>query len=350
MPTAKRLPSGSYRCRVYVREDKIKQPDGTIKRKKIYKSFTAKTKREAEYLAMEYTMDRQIINDCELTIGEAIDKYIENRSGVLSPSTIREYKRCRNKVFQEIMDIKINSITQEQIQIEINKEALNHSPKTVRNRHGLLSAVLKTYRPNFALNTQLPKKERVELYIPSNSEIETLLNFVRGSEMEIPILLAAFGPMRRGEICALDSSHVNGNDVFVEYALAQDDNNIWIKKAPKSSAGKRHILYPDFVAEKLKGIEGNITQLNPDMITKRFEHILKNAGLNHFRFHDLRHYCASAQHALGVPDAYIMERGGWENDTTLKNIYRHAMNDTGKEMNKKINQHFDDMTRNMTQK
>ncbi|MCB7523198.1 tyrosine-type recombinase/integrase [[Clostridium] hylemonae] len=58
--------------------------------------------------------------------------------------------------------------------------------------------------------------------------------------------------------------------------------------------------------------------------------MFKQAGLNHFRFHDLRHYSASIQHALGIPDAYIMERGGWETDGTLKSIYRHTLKDKKK--------------------
>ena len=42
--------------------------------------------------------------------------------------------------------------------------------------------------------------------------------------MEIPILLAAFGPIRRSEICALDSDHINGNIVHVEYAMVQNED------------------------------------------------------------------------------------------------------------------------------
>lgn len=49
--------------------------------------------------------------------------------------------------------------------------------------------------------------------------------------------------------------------------------------------------------------------LNPqkEWVVKRFTDILKKVGLPHFRFHDLRHYCASIRHALGIPDAYIMQ-------------------------------------------
>lgn len=50
MPKAKKLPSGNYRCRVFSHTDS----EG----KKIYKSFTAPTKRQAELLAVEWKIRR----------------------------------------------------------------------------------------------------------------------------------------------------------------------------------------------------------------------------------------------------------------------------------------------------
>lgn len=61
------------------------------------------------------------------------------------------------------------------------------------------------------------------------------------------------------------------------------------------------------------------------------------------RFHDLRHYSASIQHALGIPDAYIMQRGGWQTDGVLKSVYPHAMSDRQEEMNTRTNAHFSEL-------
>ena len=47
----------------------------------------------------------------------------------------------------------------------------------------------------------------------------------------------------------------------------------------------------------------------------------------YFRFHDFRHYSASIMHAIGIPDVYIMQRGGWSSDKTLKKVYRNALED-----------------------
>lgn len=347
MATAKKLPSGTWRVLVFSHFESKIQPDGTIKKKRIYKTFTCDTpgpkgKRLCEQMAAEWaaTKEQHTVSN-NFTIGEAIDKYIEQRTAVLSPSTIKEYKASRKRDLQCLMDIKLNSITQEQIQLAINQECLSHSPKSVRNMHGLLTAAIGAFRPDFVIRTDLPKKVRPSLYIPSDDDVKRIIQFVQGTEMEIPILLAAFGPMRRSEICALDSDHVNGNIVHVEYAMVQDENKNWVIKAPKSFAGDRFIDFPDFVADKLKGKEGRIVELNPMSVSHRFSRMLKKLSINHFRFHDLRHYSASVQHALGIPDAYIMQRGGWGNDSVLKSVYRHAMEQEQNSMNEKANKYFE---------
>ena len=349
MPTAKKLPSGSWRCLVYSHTEEIKNPDGSIKKKRIYESFTSnipgpKGKRIAEQAAAEFAANKdQRSRSADMLLGTAMDNYIQSRESILSPRTIMDYKRIRRTSLQSLMNIRLSRITQEDIQIAINLESVNHSPKTVRNSHGLLSAVLKQYRPDFALNTSLPKKQRVELYIPTDEEVKRLIRASEGTEMELPILLAAFGPMRRGEICALDSTDISGNIVHVSKNMVRTEDNTWIIKSPKSYAGDRYIDFPDFVAEKWRGKTGRIVNLTPNNITDRFRSCLHRAGLPHFRFHDLRHYSASIQHALGIPDSYIMQRGGWGNDGTLKAVYRHALADKTKEMDDIANQHFNEL-------
>lgn len=349
MATAKKLPSGSWRCQIYSHTEETIQKDGTVKKKRIYKSFTSdvpgpKGKRLAEQAASAWAAEKENTYSVQnITFGEALDRYIESREAVLSPRTIMDYKRTRKQELQSIMNIKVALITQEDIQKAINIESQKHSPKTVRNSHGLISAVLHVYRPNFALNTTLPKKVRPNIYIPSESEIQRLLQAVSGTELELPVLLAAFGPMRRGEICALTSDDISGNMVHVCKNMVLNGERQWIIKTPKSYAGDRYIDYPDFVAEKWKGINGRLVDLTPNNITDRFACMLKKAGIKHFRFHDLRHYSASIQHSLGIPDSYIMQRGGWGNDGTLKAVYRHALEDKVKEMNNVANGYFTEL-------
>jgi integrase len=126
----------------------------------------------------------------------------------------------------------------------------------------------------------------------------------------------------------------------VHRAIALGDDNIEHEKGTKLYSGDRYILYPQYVVDLINR-QGYVTNLNLDQITSKFERILRHAGIPHFRFHDLRHYSASIQHALNIPDAYIMARGGWGSDQTLKSIYRHAMDSETQRMNKKVNRHFE---------
>ena len=152
--------------------------------------------------------------------------------------------------------------------------------------------------------------------------------------------------MRRGEICALEYDDISGTRVHVQRSMVMDENRQYVIKQPKSYAGDRFIDYPEFIIDKIPKAQapGRITDLNPNMITQRFNHVLKHA---HFRFHDCRHYCASIMHAIGVPDAYIMERGGWGSDAVLKNVYRHTIDDKRSQMTNKTNSYFESMQHEM---
>ena len=347
MATAKKLPSGSWRVRVYIGTDDEEH--------KMYKSFTCEDpspagKTKCEQAASAFLLDMGKALSSDMTFGQAVDAYIHSRSAVLSPATVREYKRFRKSDVPDLMDMKIRDIDQDDIQREINILALRLKPKTVRNIHGNISAVLSVYRPEIRLRTVLPKNQPVEYKIPTDEEVKRLLGTVSGTCMELPVLLAAFGPMRRGEICALESSDIEGTVVHVRQNMVLNDDHKWVIKAPKSYAGDRYIDFPEFVAEKWKGMEGRIVpDLDPDDISHRFEHVLKKAKLPHFRFHDLRHYSASIQHALGVPDAYIMQRGGWSDDGVLKSVYRHTLQDREAKESAKANTYFSNLVKGMPQ-
>ena len=277
------------------------------------------------------------------TFGEALDRYIEARENLLSPRTIRNYKYIRSANLQELMPVQLRSIDADMIQRIINQEAAKYSPKTVRDFHGLIYSVLQGERPDLALNTVLPAAKRPKLYIPSDDDVGKVLEMAGGTEMEIPILLAAFGPMRRGEICALHADDISGNVVHVTKNMVLDSSGKWVIKTPKTYSGDRYIAFPDFVARKLNALEGHIVNLNPDMLSCRFRRLIKSCSTHPFRFHDLRHYSASIMHAIGVPDAYIMQRGGWGNDIVLKSIYRHVMDDKMQAINQAANSYFEEL-------
>ena len=333
MANAKKLPSGSWRVQVR------KVVDGVSVRK----SFTSESKKEAELMAAQWqNMSGMTESPEKMTLNEAFRRYIESKRNVLSPSTIKEYVRISRNNLACIMQTDVYSLTNENVQVAINIEAADRSPKTVRNIHGLLSAVLAMFRPDFALKTRLPQRNKPDIYIPEDDDIAKLMSAVAGTNMEVPVLLAAFGPMRRGEICALTSDDINGNTVTVNKSMVLNENREWVIKAPKTYAGYREIELPQFIIDKIKDIDGRITQYTPNSITEIFGRVLKNNGIPHFRFHSLRHFSVSILHAMGVPDAYIMRRGGWISEYTMKTVYRHILENENKQFDAQIANKFDE--------
>ena len=338
MATAKKLPSGSWRVQAYAGKD--------ANGKRIIKSFTAPSKKKAEFMASQYVLNKPAPSAEDFILfGEAMDKYIAGRESVLSPSTIREYKRMRKNNFDSLEKLSLDEITQEVIQDFINTCCSDgDSPKYVRNMHGLISATLNQFKPDMKLRTTLPAKKKPEFHIPSDDEVVKVIRYIRNiknQDLLVAILLAAYGPMRRSEVCALMYEDIDGNIIHVHRAMVDAGSGIWIiKDKPKTAAGDRYIEYPNFVMKELGTGTGRVMSFNPPYITNTFIKILKQVDVPHFRYHDLRHYSASIQHALGIPDAYIMQRGGWESDATLKQVYRHAMDKETQKANQKINRYF----------
>lgn len=333
MAKAKKLPSGSWRVQVF----DYKDVDG----KNHYKSFTAPTKQEAQFMASAWAAGKVDESPENITLYKAVTKYIDAKRGVLSPSTVAFYEQTQRCYLRKVGETSLKDLTNTILQIWISDISKNHSPKTVRNAHGLVSAALEMFAPDFRIKTTLPARKKPELYTPSDQDVQALLSHVAGTELEIAVLLAAFGPMRRGEICALTSNDIHGNLVDVNKSMVMGPDRIWSVKQPKTYSSYRTIEYPPFVIKKMEGIEGRIIKATPEQITSRFRRAIRFSGVTPFRFHDLRHYAASIMHAIGVPDQYILQRGGWASDNIMKSVYRNVINIEAVKQNRKILKHFD---------
>lgn len=349
---AKKLPSGSWRVQVFSHYEYIQQPDGTVKKKRIYESFTcndpsSRGKREAERLAAEYAANKERMVITDYTLKEAMEKYIASKENVLSTTTLRGYNTLIRNAYPNLLQKRIRKMTAADVQEWANEYSLKHSPKSVANAHGFISAVLNAYEPSLRLCTKLPEKEHKELYVPSDEDIKKLLKHIEGTELEKAVLLAAFGTLRRGEICALTDKDIIGDVITINKSMVRSNDGGMIIKSPKTLSSNRSVEYPHFVIEKFKGIEGKLVKMHPEDISKHFGKVLDEAGVHRFRFHDLRHYSASIMHAIGIPDQYIMARGGWKTDKVLKSVYRNVIDDEKKKFTDKINSHFDTMQHEM---
>ncbi|MBE5957701.1 MAG: site-specific integrase [Lachnospiraceae bacterium] len=334
MAKAKKTKSGNWRCLVY----DYTNGDG----KRIYKSFTAPTKKEAEYLATQFKFINKK-NSVDSVFEDAVNSYIEAKKNTLSPTTIKGYQCIQRNNFSEIAHLRLSQFNSANVSSWIG--SLSHlSPKTVKNIYGLFVAVLDFNGTNHDYKVKLPQKRQIELYVPTDEEVKTVINHFSDNndkDMVIAIYLAAYGTLRRSEICALSASDVKGNCVRINKAAVYDGPDIVIKE-PKTASSNRVIELPEFVINELPK-RGKLVNITPHTLTNRFERCFNELEIKKFRFHDLRHYSASIMHAIGVPDVYIMERGGWKSDATLKNIYRNSLDDFQRKYIEQTNNYFSKM-------
>lgn len=300
------------------------------------RSFSAPTRAEVIRKATEYKLTA--VDAPSAPLGALIDHYIDVKRNVLSPATITRYEQTRRLEFQRLMDVSVRELSTDRLQAEINIMAADHSPKTVRNAYGLITAALSMFAPELHFRVTLPKKKRITYNIPTDEQIYDMLSHA-SENLTTAIMLAAFCGLRRGEIAALRSEDIQGKTIHVKSASVYDENRKQIDKAPKTFTSDRYVPAPDFVLEHIKGKEGKVCPIALNSITRRFQELREKLGYN-FRFHDLRHYYASSLHAIGIRDQYIMKFGGWKSDAVLKSVYRGTLDDFEKKSANKAKRHF----------
>ncbi|MBE6005637.1 MAG: site-specific integrase [Sarcina sp.] len=355
MPTAKKLPSGSWRCRVFSHYE-IK-PNG--KKKPVYESFTVKDpsrtgKRECERMAAEWAASKRSRQAAETTVQAAVRQYIDLKEHVLSPATVRSYESYLRSRMDDIRLYSLGGLTAQEVQGWINGLSAKYSPKYVRNIYGLFTAAVAFAGVDLPFRVSLPAKQEFLAHVPCDEEVQVLIGYLRKPprdkrdaesrrELLTAIMLAAFGSMRRGEICALTVDDFHGCHVSVTKDMVQNKNYAWIvKPTPKTSASNRTVELPQAIVDQIQLPDhGRIMKAHPEQITNRFRRAIKRCGADiPFRFHDLRHYYVSIAHALGIPDAYVMEMGGWRTEHVMKRVYRSTLADRKRTEQDRLNEHF----------
>lgn len=329
---ATKLPSGSWRVRVYSHEENGK---------KVYESFTEPTKAEAELRASEYKAKKHRFHRTDLTVKDAIEGYIKAKEGVLSPSTIREYRRAQKNDFHSLENKKIKKLTSEDMQLFISELSKKLSPKTVRNRYAILTACLGLYAPDVTFKVTLPAKQIKHPESPSDEAVRAL--YMESSDRLKPCIALAMCGLRRGEIAALKYEDIKDGTAHVHADIVQGRNREWIyKEIPKTDGSDRYVRLPKSVLDVIGSGKGIIVKdYNPNSITQAFGNLNKRLGL-HVRLHDLRHYYASIGAILGIPDIYLADMGGWRHDSSvMKSIYQGKITNMADYYAGKMNDHLD---------
>lgn len=359
---ATRLPSGNYRSQVM-----FKDASG----KKRYRSFTASTKTEAEYLAREFELENDKLSDVgNWTIKFAMDQYITEKSPLLSATTITGYKKIRDYAFQDIMNVPLKKVTSDLLQAavlrEMNRphvsrskdkeqeakaqeakpqEAKPQSAKSIRNSYGFLSAVLRRYLPGKVFRVDLPKSSRKIRSLPEPNEI---YNAIRGEKIELACLLAMWLSFSESEIRGLTKSKSLDVDKDGTYYLTIREVVVWAdgryqrKSLAKTDARIRRHKVPEYIKTLIDNVDGDIlVPYVPSVLLRNLQRLLRENGLPEITFHDLRHVNVSVMAMLNIPDKYAQERGGFSTDYVMKKVYTETFSQERQRVDAVIDDYFE---------
>lgn len=226
------------------------------------------------------------------------------------------------------------------------------SPATIGKVHVVLSGAFKQaarwrlIRSSPVSDATAPSQVLRPIIPPTAAELRALIAAANEDDPGFATLLrvAADGGCRRGEIAALRWDHVdlNAGELLVDAALAHTGGAVIVKDT-KTHAARRLAIsaatvtalrahrvrwaemamavgepVPDYVfaSERRWG-----APIQPNSITQHFARVRSRVDLDQIRFHDLRHYMATAALTAGVDLGTLKGRAGW---STLASASRYS--------------------------
>ncbi|MBO8183643.1 MAG: tyrosine-type recombinase/integrase [Archaeoglobus sp.] len=303
-----------------------------------------------------------------MTVADYLREWLKNHRVNLSILTAEGYERYIEKhIIPEIGSIQLIKLNPMHIQGLYTKKLEVLSGKSVLQMHRILRKALNT-----ALKSQIiprnpadavdpPKAEKYKIKVYDEEKFTELLNAVEGTDDEVPIVLAGGLGMRRGEVFGLRWSDVSfqKGTITVEQQLLPTKEGLIFKK-PKTEDSIRTIEVPDYILSILKRHQKRQTEnklffgpeykdynlvcckpngepINPSTYSHIFARILKKHGLEHIRFHDLRHFNATIMLKYNVPVKVASKRLGHSTTAITQDIYQHVLTDMDKEAAEKLN-------------
>lgn len=327
VPTPRKLPSGNWFIQICVNGKRISVTEPT----------------EAACIARAMAIKQELLDPVDRSrkpsLTKAIDAYIDARSNVLSPSTIRGYRIIQRNRFQDAMGRPVDAYDDKGWQRIINKEAKLCSSKTLKNAWGFISSVIHE-ETGRQISVNLPQVVSDTRSFLEPEQIPVFLEAAKGNNFEIAALLALCS-LRSSEISALTWEHVDLKNgiIHVQGAVVKDEGNKYVrKKENKNTTSRRDV--PIMIPRLLDALKeadqscASVVPFHPSSVCRGINKICESAGLPKVGTHGLRHSFASLAYHLGMPEKIAMQIGGWSNDATMRKIYTHvAKNDVLKYQN-----------------
>jgi integrase len=222
------------------------------------------------------------------------------------------------------------------------------------------AVMLEILKKNPAEHIELMKCQQYRGEIYNSDELGILIEAVKGSDLEIGVMILVCLGLRRGELLGLTFDDIN----FATGMVNIEKNVVQLKgrtitKDPKTASGIREIEAPDILLKLLQCEKDSYMQrkikygkrfndtnliisqpdgspLRPDWYSEKFKRFLIKNGLKRIRLHDLRHSNATFMLKLGINVKDMQKRLGHSTFGITMDTYSHAIAEITKEANEKL--------------
>lgn len=349
------------------KKDAIKIPKARLRGKKWYielrrEGVTVIEDTEAEAIAKATAIRAGIIETAakpdDITLADAITKYINSKTNRLSPKSKEQYEYIRDNRFASLMPLKLSQIDNAKIDAAFDEELAKPSRKggtlsrkTVNDALLLVKSVLKTYHKSLEVTT---KQAEVQQSFHFMLPIDKIYGAVKGTDIELPVMLAMWLSLTASEIRGLTKSKsIRDGKLYIVETVVDVKGKAVRKQGAKEEKRPRAFNIPPYLQALIDNVDGDIIEpRSAHALNQRFQRVLVSNGLQPMRFHDLRHLNASLMADNHIPTPVAQQRGGWKTDSTMKRVYTHAFDESRLAADKVIDGIFEsiisDFTTNFT--
>ena len=325
-----------------------------------------KRKAEAELarLRAEFKPPKEVGDlSSDMLFADYLLEWLEIAKGRLAVATYSSYaamiKKPVGPYFRQ-RNLTLRELEARHLQMFYSEMLRKVKPNTVIHYHAIIHSALKyavktdMLVQNVADKVDRPKKNSFQPVFLSAEEMQKMFEALRGTKLELPVLVAAFYGFRRGEVLGLKWDGIDfergtisvirtvttitldGKQTEIEQQSAKTKSSL--RTLPLIGSFREYFLQVKEAQELNKQVCGNCynheydgfvfvdelgERMRANYLTSAFPKFLESHGLRRMRFHDLRHRCASLLLANGVPLKHIQEWLGHSDFTTTANIYAH---------------------------
>lgn len=272
-----------------------------------------------------------------MTLAEWLDRYIKQLTGVEQKSLDDYCRYVRRDIAPILGDIPLTALTGEDIARWVKHlEGTGNAPKTIRNKHGFLSAALSKAIPehlatNPAAGRRLPRGQGDddEIRMLTRPEFAALLEATTEPWRPLLEFMVSSGA-RWGEVAALRPEDVDLGAGTVKIRRAWKYSSAGYQIGPpKTKRSRRTITVPARVLEQLdySGEYLFTNRAGGPVRYPGFRHRVWDVAVSRACLeppptpHDLRHTCASWMLNGGVPITVVSRHLGHESIKITVDIY-----------------------------